>query len=214
MFHNHLPTSDNMAKRNSPSNGTCVICSLGEDANHMFFHCHLAHFAWSAVREAFSQIGIPLRGPISYPFYGRNGAHSLGFSGVALGHCFGCFGLLETKLPLRRNSLLTQLMSSLNVTSFFRLGCRWGNSGTLSSSRRSWSGSDAFRSRHIKNLCTPQLILMEYLYSLVELGLWLVVSCFMYLWPSVRLHVTHFVLVFGTVLFLNLLLDAACGGLY
>nr|XP_020158384.1 uncharacterized protein LOC109743706 [Aegilops tauschii subsp. strangulata] len=48
MFRNRLPTSDNVAKRNGPANGTCAICALGEDANHVFFGCCLARFAWSA----------------------------------------------------------------------------------------------------------------------------------------------------------------------
>lgn len=55
MFRNRLPTSDNMAKRNGPSNGTCAICGLVEDANHVFSGCCLARFAWSAVRDTFKQ---------------------------------------------------------------------------------------------------------------------------------------------------------------
>ncbi|XP_073353581.1 uncharacterized protein [Aegilops tauschii subsp. strangulata] len=55
MFRNRLPTSDNVAKRHRPANGTCAICGLGEDANHVFFGCRLARFAWSAVRDTFNQ---------------------------------------------------------------------------------------------------------------------------------------------------------------
>lgn len=62
MFCNRLPTSDNVAKRNGPSNGTCDVCGQGEDANHVFFRCHLARFAWSAVREAFGQNWNPASG--------------------------------------------------------------------------------------------------------------------------------------------------------
>lgn len=52
MFGNRLPTSVNMAKRQGPSNGACAVCAVPEDANHVFFGCHLARFALSAVREA------------------------------------------------------------------------------------------------------------------------------------------------------------------
>ena len=41
-----------MAKRNGPSDGTCIVCGIHEDANHVFFLCPLARFAWSAMREA------------------------------------------------------------------------------------------------------------------------------------------------------------------
>lgn len=51
MFRNKLPTSVNIAKRQGPSSGLCVMCAAPEDANHVFFRCHLARFAWSAVRE-------------------------------------------------------------------------------------------------------------------------------------------------------------------
>lgn len=62
MFRNRLPTSDNVAKRQGPSNGTCTLCGNAEDANHVFFRCHLARFVWSAVREAFSQSWNPSSG--------------------------------------------------------------------------------------------------------------------------------------------------------
>ena len=55
MFRNRLPTADNVAKRNGPSDGSCVVCESLEDANHALFHCALARFAWSAVREVFQQ---------------------------------------------------------------------------------------------------------------------------------------------------------------
>lgn len=52
LLRNKLPTSDNIAKRHGPSSGMCAVCGSLEDANHVFFRCHLARFAWSAVREA------------------------------------------------------------------------------------------------------------------------------------------------------------------
>ena len=55
MVRNRLPTSDNVAKRNGPADGTCTLCGLGENANHIFFQCVLARFAWSAVRETFDK---------------------------------------------------------------------------------------------------------------------------------------------------------------
>ena len=62
MLRNRLPTSDNVAKRNGPADGTCGLCGLVEDANHVFFRCHLARFAWSAVREAFHSDWNPASG--------------------------------------------------------------------------------------------------------------------------------------------------------
>ena len=47
-----LPTSINLAKRNGPASGPCALCGVPEDADHTFFLCSLARFAWSAVREA------------------------------------------------------------------------------------------------------------------------------------------------------------------
>lgn len=41
-----------MAKRQGPSTGTCAVCNVVEDANHVFFRCPLARFAWSVVRTA------------------------------------------------------------------------------------------------------------------------------------------------------------------
>ena len=52
LFRNILPTSANVAKCNGPSTGLCTICNVTEDANHVFFRCPLARFAWSAVRAA------------------------------------------------------------------------------------------------------------------------------------------------------------------
>lgn len=52
MFRNRLPTPVNVAKRNELSEGQRPVCSVQEDANHTFFRCHLAKFAWIAVREA------------------------------------------------------------------------------------------------------------------------------------------------------------------
>ena len=47
-----LPTSINLAKRNGPASGPCALCGVPEDADHAFFRCSLARFAWSAVRAA------------------------------------------------------------------------------------------------------------------------------------------------------------------
>ena len=47
-----LPTSVNIAKRNGLPNGSCAVWGEPETANHVFFHCHMARFAWTAVREA------------------------------------------------------------------------------------------------------------------------------------------------------------------
>ena len=52
MFRDKLPTSLNVAKRNGPADGPCALCGDPEDANHAFFRCPLARFAWSAVRSA------------------------------------------------------------------------------------------------------------------------------------------------------------------
>ena len=55
LFRDRLPSSNNIAIRHGPSDGSCALCGAHEDANHIFFQCHLARFAWSAVREAFAQ---------------------------------------------------------------------------------------------------------------------------------------------------------------
>ena len=52
MFRDKLPTSLNVAKRNGPADGPCALCGAPEDANHVFFICPLARFAWSAVWTA------------------------------------------------------------------------------------------------------------------------------------------------------------------
>lgn len=64
----------------------------------------------------------------------------------SVGRCYGRYGPLETRILLRRVSLLIRLMLFSNVTSFFRPGCLWGNNETLSSCRRPWSGSCRFKS--------------------------------------------------------------------
>ena len=60
MFRNRLLTPDNVAKRNGPTNGSFAVCGLGEDADHVFFRCHLARFTSSAVREDFGKNWNPL----------------------------------------------------------------------------------------------------------------------------------------------------------
>lgn len=62
MFRNRLPTADNVAKRNGPSYGSCVVCGLNEDANHALFQCVLAKFVWSAIRDVFHQNWNPMSG--------------------------------------------------------------------------------------------------------------------------------------------------------
>ena len=42
----------NVAKHHGPTAGLCAVCRVLEDANHVFFRCPLARFAWSAVRAA------------------------------------------------------------------------------------------------------------------------------------------------------------------
>ena len=58
----HISNTDNVAKRNGPSDGTCVVCESLEDANHAMFQCALARFAWSAVRQVFQQNWNPRSG--------------------------------------------------------------------------------------------------------------------------------------------------------
>ena len=85
MFRDRLPSSNNVAKRNGPSDGSCAICGAHEDANHIFFNCHLARFAWSAVREALGQNRtLALVGSCG-PSFVLIGATMLEFFGVALG---------------------------------------------------------------------------------------------------------------------------------
>uniref|UniRef100_A0A453KQ98 Reverse transcriptase zinc-binding domain-containing protein n=1 Tax=Aegilops tauschii subsp. strangulata TaxID=200361 RepID=A0A453KQ98_AEGTS len=62
MFQNRLPTADNVAKRNGPSDWFCVVCGTIEAANHAFFRCHLARFSCSTVRAALQQNWNPSSG--------------------------------------------------------------------------------------------------------------------------------------------------------
>ena len=52
MFRNHLPTSNNIVKRNDRLDARCALCAVWKDANHVFFRYHFSRFLWSAVREA------------------------------------------------------------------------------------------------------------------------------------------------------------------
>ena len=38
IFRDCLPPSNNTTKQNGPSDGTCVMCGVHEDANHIFFN--------------------------------------------------------------------------------------------------------------------------------------------------------------------------------
>ena len=98
LFRDRLPTSANIAKRNGPSSGLCAICNTAEDANHVFFRCPLARFAWSAVREATNTTWDP---------------HSAGDLAVIVASMTGgskrvlwsCLGVLAWALWLTRNKL-------------------------------------------------------------------------------------------------------------
>lgn len=62
MFRNRLPTSDNVARCNGPSDGNCSVCGAPEDAKHALFRCHLPVFVWSVVRAAAGLDWNPLSG--------------------------------------------------------------------------------------------------------------------------------------------------------
>jgi hypothetical protein len=49
-----LPSADQVAKRHGPSDGSCAMCGMLEDCDHIFFSCHLARFLWAGVRELLS----------------------------------------------------------------------------------------------------------------------------------------------------------------
>jgi hypothetical protein len=51
MLRGRLPSSEQIRKRHGPSNGMCALCGVFEDLNHIFFHCALAKFMWSCVRD-------------------------------------------------------------------------------------------------------------------------------------------------------------------
>ena len=96
MFRDRLPSPTNIVKRNGPSDGNCVMCGAHEDANHIFFNCHLARFAWSAVREAFDQNWNPHS---SSDLRGIFLAHRGGFGRVL----WRCVGALIWALWTTRN---------------------------------------------------------------------------------------------------------------
>jgi hypothetical protein len=51
LIRNHLPTSEQVARRHGPATGFCALCGEHEDCNHIFFACPMARFAWAGVRE-------------------------------------------------------------------------------------------------------------------------------------------------------------------
>lgn len=153
MFRKRLPTSDNVAKRQGLSNGTC---GSAVDANHVFFRCHLARFAWSTVREAFGQSWNPSTGADLLISLRPTVARSAGCSGDAQGLSCGRFGLLGTSSPLRSAFLFTQLTASSNAILFCSNGHLWGNGRTLSICARQWIKSGTFKSS-----CATRLRLVE-----------------------------------------------------
>jgi hypothetical protein len=46
-----LPSSANIQSRHGPGNGNCSLCGERETADHIFFTCPLAMFAWSVLRQ-------------------------------------------------------------------------------------------------------------------------------------------------------------------
>src|SRR4051812_30271551 len=101
MFRDRLLSSNNVAKRKGPSDGSCAVCGPHEDANHIFFNCHLARFASSAVREAFGQNWNPhsgggLRAILS--------VHKGGFARVL----WRCVGALLWSLWTTRNKIIIE----------------------------------------------------------------------------------------------------------
>ena len=142
MFRDRLPSSNNIVKHNGPADGTCVMCGAHEDANRIFFNCHLARFAWSAVQEAFDQNWNPHS---SRDIRDILLAHRGGFGRVL----WRCVGALFWTLWTTRNKITIEhkfpshpLTLFSNAICSSRLGCRWGNGGTLSGCRRRWSGFD------------------------------------------------------------------------
>jgi hypothetical protein len=45
-----LPSSANILARHGPGNGNCALCGEREMADHIFFSCPFAMFAWSVLR--------------------------------------------------------------------------------------------------------------------------------------------------------------------
>jgi hypothetical protein len=51
LIRGRLPSADQVARRNGPTDGSCALCGELEDGDHIFFRCHLARFLWAGVRE-------------------------------------------------------------------------------------------------------------------------------------------------------------------
>ena len=103
MFRDKLPTSLNVAKRNGPANGPCALCGEPEGANHVFFRCPLARFAWSTVRSA-----------AGFQWDPRSAAELIHILGALQGSTkrvvWSCVGALLWSLWLTRNKLTIQGM--------------------------------------------------------------------------------------------------------
>jgi hypothetical protein len=54
LIRGRLPSAEQVARRNGPSDGSCALCGGLEDGEHIFFRCHLARFMWAGVRELLS----------------------------------------------------------------------------------------------------------------------------------------------------------------
>ena len=96
LYRDRLPTSLNVAKRNGPATGPCALCGEPEDANHAFFRCPLARFAWSAVRTAAGVLWDPRSAPELFNLLA-------GIKGSAFWVMWSCVGALLWALWLTRN---------------------------------------------------------------------------------------------------------------
>lgn len=131
MFRNHLRISGNVAKRNGPSDGNCVVCSVPEDTNHVFFRCPLARFAWSVVRDASGASWNPGSGTKLLAIL-----NSLrGSAKRILWHCVGALMWaiwhIRNKITIEAVFPLTQLTIFSNVSFSCSNVSHWGSAGIL-----------------------------------------------------------------------------------
>ena len=81
LFYDRLPSSNNIAIRHGPSDGSCALCGAHEDANHIFFNCHLAVLLGVPSMRRLRRTRIPIRL--------RTYVGSFSLKGVASGACSG-----------------------------------------------------------------------------------------------------------------------------
>ena len=109
LFRDRLPTSNNIAKQNDPASGMCALCGNPDNANHAFFLCPLARFAWSPVRDAAGVTWDPRSSSELVDLLHSVQGQPKWVIWTSIGAMLCPYGLLATSLPLKARSCHTWL---------------------------------------------------------------------------------------------------------